>query len=114
MKKFVTDLLTEDDAKSWCWARVAASIGLIAYLFNAGFILYHTGVLSLTDFANGFATLIAASGAAIAMKQFSTAKPTDTQPIAVKAATVASVASVASGTPVIPAPITVEPAEQLE
>lgn len=73
------DLLTEDDGVSLCWARVSSSAGVLSYLGNAGYILYHSGSLSLTDFATGFSTLLAASGAAIAMKQFSTKVPTNVQ-----------------------------------
>lgn len=68
MIKFITDLFTEDDGITYCFARVASGVGIISYIGNAGYMLYHVGSISLTDFATGFATILAGAGAVIAAK----------------------------------------------
>ena len=68
MMKFIKDLFTEDDAETYCWARVASAVGVFSYTGNAGYMLYHTGTVSLTDYATGFATILAGAGAVIAAK----------------------------------------------
>ena len=61
--------MTEGDGQSYCWARAASALGVITYLADATYMLWKTNVLSLTDFATGFATILAGSAALIAAKQ---------------------------------------------
>lgn len=69
--KFIKDLLTEDDGTSWCFARVMSLCGFVTF-FTISIMSAHT--ISITDYANGFATLLAGAGAIIAAKQATTAK----------------------------------------
>ena len=68
MSNLVKDILTEDNGTSYCFARVASSIGIISYLIDASFIIYKSGGIDLVQFATGFGIILAASGAAIAAK----------------------------------------------
>ena len=77
IKKFINDLITEDDATTFCISRVLALTSVISYVSAAGVMLYHCTPLSLTEFATGFATLMAGAGALIALKASTQkAKPT--------------------------------------
>lgn len=74
IKKFIRDLLTEDDGVTWCAARVMSFMGIITYLGHSSYMLYQAKTIVLTDFATGFATLLAGAGALIAAKA-ATQKP---------------------------------------
>ncbi|MEI9885934.1 MAG: hypothetical protein WDN08_05420 [Rhizomicrobium sp.] len=67
---FLRILLTEDDAdRVWCWARVSAAIGMVAFLaFCAIDVAVNKNAFAMVQFAGGLAALIAAGGAAIKLK----------------------------------------------
>lgn len=67
--KFIKDLLTENDNITYCFSRVSSSIGVVSYVTSAFYLLLHTNSMSLTEYATGFATILAGAGAVIALKQ---------------------------------------------
>jgi len=76
--KFITDILTEDDGTTYCWARVASSMGVISYIGNASYLLYKSGAIDMVQFATGFGIILAGAGAVIAAKA-ATQRDTDNQ-----------------------------------
>lgn len=68
IKKFINDLITEDDGVTYCISRVIALTSVGSYISGASLMLYKCQPLLLTDFANGFAILMAGAGALIALK----------------------------------------------
>ena len=67
--KFIKDILTENDNITYCFSRVASFTGVLSYISAASFMLYHGSSFSLSEYATGFATLLAGAGAVIALKQ---------------------------------------------
>ena len=69
MIKFINDILTENDNITYCFSRISASIGVISYVSAATYMLIHGSGFTLSEYATGFATILAGAGAVIALKQ---------------------------------------------
>lgn len=70
IKKWCTDIFTEDDGQSICIAKAMAAFAFFSFLAYAGYGLY-AGHFALGDFATGIMEVLTGSGAIIAGKQFS-------------------------------------------
>ena len=72
VQKLTKDILTEDDARSYCTFRVGIVVGLIALLYfeyRELFILKH--VFNEVNFATAIAIIVGGTGAGLAAKQWS-------------------------------------------
>ena len=69
MLKFITDLFTEDDGKSWCLAKVTSFIAVVSFLGNTTYIIYSGHAPNLEQFGTGLMQVLIGCGALIAGKQ---------------------------------------------
>lgn len=70
MRKFLTDLFTENDGNSFCLARVSAFLALIVYLIVAGGLFIMNRPLDMGTFGSGLALVLGAGGGMLGLKQF--------------------------------------------
>lgn len=68
LKRFLKNLITEDDGESYCIAKIMAAMSFISYLGYAAVGLIH-GHFALQEFASGLMEVLAGSGAIIMGKQ---------------------------------------------
>jgi hypothetical protein len=69
MKKFITDLFTEDDGTSWCLAKVTSFIAVMSFLGNASYSIYAGYPPNLHDFGMGLMEVLTGCGVLIFGKQ---------------------------------------------
>ena len=67
--KFLLDIITEPDNKTFCPVRVLAIAGVIEYLAIEAFNYYHHATFDPQAFALGFSALIAGTGIALGIKK---------------------------------------------
>ena len=71
--KFITDLLTENDGSTWCFARVSSAIALASFIGFAGFNLCKDHKFEDLNYANGLMQILAGSAAIIGAKSIKSA-----------------------------------------
>ncbi len=68
LKRFLKNLITEDDGESFCIAKIMAAMAFFSFIGYAIFGLIH-GHFALQEFASGLMQVLAGSGAVIMGKQ---------------------------------------------
>ena len=68
MKKFLTDILTEDDGKSYCAARVCALAAVFGFLVVAFAHVGHGHPVDFSQLGVGCGAVLTGSGAMIGLK----------------------------------------------
>ncbi len=70
IKKAIKDMLTENDNSTYCLARVAAALAIIAFMAGTAYDMSIHHSFMYTNFANGIMQILGGGGAMIGMKQF--------------------------------------------
>jgi len=68
MKKFIVNLLTEADGRTWDLFRVSFSAAFLGFLGFSSWSVYQTGTFDPVAYGTGFAALFAAGGAGVGLK----------------------------------------------
>lgn len=69
MKKYLQDLLTETDNKTFCPVRIIAILGALQYLGLAVVNYAQHGVFDAQNYAIGFGALLGGVGVALGLKK---------------------------------------------
>lgn len=72
--KFVKDILTENDNQTFCIARVSLMIALTTFIVMAGYHLYMTHIIVLTEYSTGIMQILGGGGAIIGAKNITGSK----------------------------------------
>jgi len=78
MRKFLRDLFTGKDNKTWDLGRVMWAKGTVVYFAMTLYSLYKGIAVDPLNWATGFGAILAAGGAAIMLKKNDEPAPTET------------------------------------
>jgi hypothetical protein len=79
MRKFIKNLLTEADGRTWDVFRIAFLFGVLSFLTFAAWAVFQTGAFDMTSFGMGFSSMFAAGGAGVGVKSKLEGPATDVQ-----------------------------------
>ena len=68
MEKFIRDILTEDDNRTWCIARVVVLFGVMSFIVLATIHVWHNATFSPSDFGMGLGSILGGGGVIIGGK----------------------------------------------
>ena len=81
IKKWINDLLTEDDGSTICYARVASAVALLSFIGYSFYdFVFVNHIFHYNDYANGLMQILGGSAAVIGAKQITSKSPPPQDP----------------------------------
>ncbi len=74
LKKFITDLVTENDNQTFCIARIGFVIALFSFIGLAVYHMYLSHTIVLTEYSSGIMQILSGGGVIIGAKNISGSK----------------------------------------
>lgn len=68
MRQFMRDILTEDDNRTWCVARLSLVLGLLSFIMLATIHVWHNASFNPAEYGLGLGSLFGGAGILIGGK----------------------------------------------